>query len=199
MLGLGTMMFGSWGNPDVAECRRMVDRALDGGITLFDTADIYDDGGSEEILGAALQGRRDRVVLATKCGNPMGDDPAHRGLSARWVRQACDDSLRRLGVEHIDLYQMHRPDPAVAARRDARRVRRAGARRQGARGRDLDVPCSAARRGAARRGRRARLVVPCAEQPPYSVLARGIEAAVLPACRRADSACWCGHRSTAAG
>ena len=131
-IAFGAMMFGRWGNTDVDECHRMVDRALDAGITLFDTADMYDDGASETILGEALRGRRDQVVLATKVGNPMGDDPQRSGLSRRWITQACDDSLRRLQVDHIDLYQMHRPDPADADRRDARRVRRAGHGRQGA-------------------------------------------------------------------
>ena len=112
-VALGAMMFGRWGNTDVDECHRMVDRALDAGITLFDTADMYDDGASEAILGEALRGRRDQVVLATKVGNPMGDDPQRSGLSRRWIMQACDDSLRRLQVDHIDLYQMHRPDPAT--------------------------------------------------------------------------------------
>jgi aryl-alcohol dehydrogenase-like predicted oxidoreductase len=109
-LALGTMMFGSWGNEDLAECHRMVHRALDAGITLFDTADIYDDGVSETILGQALHGHRDSVILATKVGNQMNNDPQRRGLSRRWIIQACEDSLLRLGVEHIDLYQMHRPD-----------------------------------------------------------------------------------------
>ena len=112
-IAFGAMMFGRWGNTDVDECHRMVDHALDAGITLFDTADMYDDGASETILGEALRGRRDRVVLATKVGNPMADDPRRSGLSRRWIMQACDDSLRRLQVDHIDLYQMHRPDPAT--------------------------------------------------------------------------------------
>src|SRR6476661_7989337 len=109
-LALGTMMFGRWGNPDEQQCRRMVDIAIDAGVTLFDTADIYDFGTSEEFLGRALAGRRDRVVLATKVGNAMSDDPAERGLSRRWVIQSCEASLRRLDTDHIDLYQMHRPD-----------------------------------------------------------------------------------------
>ena len=112
-VALGTMMFGAWGNPDRAECRRMVDMALDAGVTLVDTADIYDFGVSEEILGEALAGRRDRVVLATKFGNPMDDDPLHRGGSRRWVRESVTNSLRRLQTDRIDLYQMHRPDPDV--------------------------------------------------------------------------------------
>ena len=110
-LALGTMMFGRWGNPDRDACRRMVDIALDAGIDLIDTADIYDFGVSEEIVGAAIAGRRDRVVLATKVGNAMSEDPAERGLSRRWILASCDASLRRLGVDHIDVYQMHRPDP----------------------------------------------------------------------------------------
>ncbi|TPW12173.1 MAG: aldo/keto reductase [Acidimicrobiaceae bacterium] len=110
-LAFGAMMFGRWGNTDVDECQRMVVRALDAGVTLFDTADMYDDGASETILGEALRGHRDTVVLATKVGNPMGGDPARSGLSRRWIVRACEDSLRRLQVEHIDLYQMHRPDP----------------------------------------------------------------------------------------
>src|SRR5258706_13534067 len=87
-LGLGTMMFGRWGNPDENACRLMVDRALDAGVTLFDTADIYDFGISEEFLGRALAGRRDRVALATKVGNAMSDDPLERGSSGRWVGQS---------------------------------------------------------------------------------------------------------------
>src|SRR4029078_8760935 len=111
--GLGTMMFGAWGNPDRDQCRRMLDMALDGGITLVDTADIYDFGVSEDMLGEFLNGRRDRVVLATKFGNAMDDDPLHRGGSERWVREAVTHSLRRLRTDRIDLYQMHRPDPDV--------------------------------------------------------------------------------------
>ena len=110
-LALGTMMFGRWGNPDEHACRQMVDGALAAGVTLFDTADIYDFGTSEEFLGRALAGRRDEVVLATKVGNAMSDDPLERGLSRRWVTQSCEASLRRLQTDHIDLYQMHRPDP----------------------------------------------------------------------------------------
>ena len=106
-------MFGAWGNPDRDQCRRMLDMALDAGITLVDTADIYDFGVSEDMLGEFLAGRRDRVVLATKFGNAMDDDPQHRGGSRRWVREAVTDSLRRLRTDRIDLYQMHRPDPDV--------------------------------------------------------------------------------------
>ena len=106
-------MFGAWGNPDTEQCARMVDIALDGGINLFDSADIYDAGRSEEILGAALGRRRDDVILATKFGNPMGEEPNQRGGSRRWIRRAVEDSLRRLQTDRIDLLQMHRPDPAT--------------------------------------------------------------------------------------
>lgn len=181
-IALGTMMFGAWGNPDAGECRRIVDRALDAGITLFDTADIYDFGRSEEILGDALRGRRDLVVLATKCGNPMDDDPLHRGLSARWIRSSCEASLRRLGVEHIDLYQMHRPDPSVplaetlgafTALVDEGKIGAIGTSTFPAPLLD-ELQSVAASSG---------FVAPTVEQPPYSILARGIETSVLPACR----------------
>src|SRR4029078_8089602 len=109
--GLGTMMFGAWGNPDRDQCRRMLDMALDGGITLVDTADIYDFGVSEDMLGEFLHGRRDRVVLASKFGNAMDDDPLHRGGSQRWVREAVTDSLRRLRHAHHAPSQMLAPRP----------------------------------------------------------------------------------------
>ena len=185
-IAFGAMMFGRWGNTDVEECHRMVDRALDAGITLFDTADIYDNGASEAILGEALRGRREQVVLATKVGNPMGGDPQRSGLSRRWVLQACDDSLRRLQVDHIDLYQMHRPDPATPIDETLDRVRRTRHRGQGA--------ARSVRRRSRRYSSTMSISVPTAlgvtrptsEQPPYSALARGIERDVLPACRRHD-------------
>lgn len=182
-LAFGVMMFGKWGNNDVAECHRMVMRALDAGVTLFDTADMYDDGASETILGEALRGHRDRVVLATKVGNPMGGDRARSGLSRRWIMQACDDSLRRLQVDHIDLYQMHRPDAStpidetLAAFDElvkSGKVRAIGTSTFSAAQID-EVNGRATALGVAR---------PTSEQPPYSALARGIENEVLPACRR---------------
>jgi len=108
---LGTMMLGPWGNTDQDECERMIHRALDAGITFVDTADVYGEGVSEEIVGRALRGRRDNVILATKVFGQMGPDPNHHGLSRRWIMRAVEDSLRRLGTDHIDLYQVHRPDP----------------------------------------------------------------------------------------
>src|SRR5438067_1662999 len=178
---LGTMMFGAWGNPDVDECVAMVDISLDAGINFVDTADVYDHGVSEEILARALRGRRDDVVLATKFNNPMGDDPNMRGNSRRWIVRAVEDSLRRLGTEWIDLYQVHRPDPAtdidetLGALSDlvlSGKVRAIGTSTFPA---ELIVE---AQWVAERRGRE-RFAT---EQPPYSILARGVEAAVLPAC-----------------
>jgi aryl-alcohol dehydrogenase-like predicted oxidoreductase len=110
-LCLGTMMLGAWGNTDHDDSIRIIHRALDAGINFVDTADIYSAGESEEILGKALEGRRDDVVLATKFWGPMGDDPNQRGVSSRWIIAAVENSLRRLGTDWIDLYQMHRPDP----------------------------------------------------------------------------------------
>jgi aryl-alcohol dehydrogenase-like predicted oxidoreductase len=108
-LCLGTMMFGPWGNADEADSIRIIHRALDVGINFVDTADVYSDGESERIVGKALAGRRDDVVLATKFFMPMGAEPNHRGGSRRWIMRSVEDSLRRLGTDYIDLYQVHRP------------------------------------------------------------------------------------------
>src|SRR6266513_1067930 len=111
-LCLGAMMFGAWGNEDHDESIRIIHRALDAGINFIDTADVYSAGESEEIVGKALAGgRRDHVVLATKFHAPMGEDPNERGNSRRWIMRAVEASLRRLGTDWIDLYQVHRPDP----------------------------------------------------------------------------------------
>jgi aryl-alcohol dehydrogenase-like predicted oxidoreductase len=182
-LALGTMMFGRWGNPDRDACRRIVDIALDAGIDFVDTADIYDFGVSEEIVGMAIAGRRERVVLATKVGNAMSDDPTERGLSRRWILASCDASLRRLGVDHIDLYQMHRPDPETALEETlAAFDELVVAGKIGAVGTSTfsAAQLDELQRLAADRG----WVRPASEQPPYSVLVRGIESEVLPTCRR---------------
>jgi aryl-alcohol dehydrogenase-like predicted oxidoreductase len=180
---LGTMMFGAWGNPDVAECTAMVHRALDAGINLIDTADVYDGGRSEEILGGALAGRRDDVVLATKLFNPMGTDPNRRGASRRWVVRACEESLRRLGTDWIDLYQVHRLDEdteldqTLSALSDL--VHQGKVRAVGT----STFPASSIVESqwvSERRGHERFL----SEQPPYSILARGVEAEVLPTCQR---------------
>ena len=109
-LSLGAMMFGAMGNSDHEDAVRIIHRALDAGINLIDTADVYSAGESEEIVGTALKGRRDDVVLASKFGLPMGTDPNQRGASRRWIIESVENSLRRLGTDHLDLYQLHRPD-----------------------------------------------------------------------------------------
>src|SRR6201986_1522275 len=110
-LCLGAMMFGAWGNPDHDDSIRIIHRALDAGINFVDTADVYSQGESEEIVAKALAGRRDDVVLATKFHGRMGDGPNHDGNSRRWIVQEVEASLRRLGTDYIDLYQVHRPEP----------------------------------------------------------------------------------------
>ena len=111
VVGIGCNNFGT--RSDEAESRAVVAAALDAGVTLFDTADVYGQGRSEEILGRALGGRRDEVLVATKFGMPMGDDPEQAGAGPRWIERAVEDSLRRLGTDRIDLYQQHAPDAAV--------------------------------------------------------------------------------------
>ena len=184
-IAFGAMMFGNWGNTDVEECHRMVARALDGGITLFDTADMYDDGASETTLGEALVGHRDDIVLATKVGNPMGGDLQRSGLSKRWIMKACDDSLRRLQTDRIDLYQMHRPDlstPIDETLAAFDELARAGKVR--AIGTSTFSPQQIDEINL--RAGDLNVLRPTSEQPPYSALARGIEREVLPACRRHD-------------
>ncbi len=100
-------LFGAWGDTDAREARRLVDICLDAGITMFDTADVYSAGASEEVLGAAIKGRRDKVILSTKTGLPMGDGPGEAGTSRARLIAACEDALRRLGTDHIDLFQLH--------------------------------------------------------------------------------------------
>src|ERR1700686_5064682 len=111
---LGAMMFGAMGNPDHDDSIRIIHRALEAGVNFIDTADVYSRGESEEIVGKALKGRRDDVVLATKVFNSMSRERNHRGGSRRWIMRAVEDSLRRLGTDHIDLYQVHRLDWDVA-------------------------------------------------------------------------------------
>lgn len=110
-LCLGTMMFGVWGNRDHDDCVRITHAALDAGINFLDAADVYAHGETEEIVGRAIKGRRDELVLATKFREAMKPGPNHSGGSRRWIIRAVEDSLRRLDTDYIDLYQMHRPDP----------------------------------------------------------------------------------------
>jgi aryl-alcohol dehydrogenase-like predicted oxidoreductase len=182
-MALGAMMFGAGGNPDHNDSIRVIHAALDAGINLVDTADVYSSGESEIIVGQAIKGRRDDVVLATKFCLPMGDDPNRSGGSRRWITRAAEDSLRRLGTDHIDLYQMHRPDPAtdvgesLSALSDlvhAGKVRAIGSSTFPA---ELMVEAqwAADRRGLERFR---------SEQPRYSMLNRVNEAAVLPTAGR---------------
>ncbi|KND30237.1 aldo/keto reductase [Streptomyces acidiscabies] len=106
-------LFGEWGSTDVQEARRLVDICLDAGITMFDTADVYSDGASEETLGEAIKGRRDRVLVSTKAGLPTGEGPADAGTSRARLITACENALRRLGADHIDLFQLHAFDAAT--------------------------------------------------------------------------------------
>jgi aryl-alcohol dehydrogenase-like predicted oxidoreductase len=183
-LCLGAMMFGAWGNPDHEDSIRIIHQALDAGINFIDTADVYSRGESEEIVGKALAGgRRDNVVLATKVHGTMGDDPNEFGNSRRWIVKEVEDSLRRLGTDWIDLYQIHRPqadtdiDETLGALSDlvhAGKVRYVGSSTFPA-SQIVEAQWVAQRRG------RERFVC---EQPPYSILVRGIESDVLPTCRR---------------
>jgi aryl-alcohol dehydrogenase-like predicted oxidoreductase len=183
-LCLGAMMFGAWGNPDHEDGIRIIHRALDAGINFIDTADVYARGESEEIVGRALAGgRRDDVVLATKVHGAMGEDPNQRGNSRRWIVRAVEASLKRLNTEWIDLYQIHRPeldtdiDETLGALTDL--VHQGKVRYIGS----STFPPSqiVEAQWVARDRGRERFVC---EQPPYSMLVRGVEADVLPTCRR---------------
>ena len=182
-LCLGTMMFGGMGNPDHKDCARIIHRALDAGINFLDTADVYSRGESEEIVGKALKGRRDDVIVATKFFNPMGEDPNMRGGSRRWIERAVDDSLMRLGIDYIDLYQMHRFDVATDIDEVlftlTELVRKGKIRTFGSSmypaDRIVEAQWCADRRG--------HLPFRC-EQSVYSIFNRDIERFVLPACAR---------------
>jgi len=183
-LCLGAMMFGAWGNRDHDDSVRIIHRALDAGINFIDTADVYSQGESEEIVAKALAGgKRDSVVLATKVHGEMGEDPNHFGNSRRWIIQEVENSLRRLRTDWIDLYQIHRPeedteiDETLGALTDlvrAGKVRYLGSSTFPA-SQIVEAQWVAEKRG------RERFVC---EQPPYSILVRGIEADVLPTARR---------------
>lgn len=182
-LCLGAMMYGAMGNRDRDDCVRQIHRAIDAGINFIDTADVYSRGESEEIVGKALRGRRDDVVVATKFFSPMSDAPNHGGASRRWIMTEVDNSLRRLGVEHIDLYQCHRfpetmdLEETLSALTDLQRqgkIRYFGSSAFPA-DRIVEAHWIAERRGLGR--------LRC-EQASYSILSREIEKHVVPACRR---------------
>ena len=176
-LALGTPI----GNPDHGDSVGIIRQALDAGINFVDTADTY--GESEVVVGKALKGRRDSVVLATKFSRPTGDDPNQQGASRRWIMAAAENSLRRLQTDYIDLYQLHRPDPGtdmeetLSALSDlihSGKVRAIGASQTPASG-IIEAQWTAQRRGLERFH---------TEQPPYSILSRGIEREVLPIAQR---------------
>ncbi|PTY36833.1 aldo/keto reductase [Saccharospirillum sp. MSK14-1] len=180
---LGTMMLGAVGNPDHDDGIRIIHKALDAGINFIDTADFYSQGESEQIVGKALQGRRDQVVLTTKAHLPMGNDPNQQGNSRRWLTQALDDSLRRLQTDYIDVYMVHRPSPetdieeTLSALTDlmrAGKIRAIGT---------STFPASqiVEAQWTADRHHLAKVRV---EQPSYSILNRSIEREVLPICEQ---------------
>jgi aryl-alcohol dehydrogenase-like predicted oxidoreductase len=179
---LGTLMFATQvGNSDPEDSIRVIHKALDAGINLVDTADAY--GDSEQVVGRALKGRRGNVVLATKFSRPMGSDPNRQGASRRWIVTAVEDSLRRLQTDHIDLYQIHRPDSdtdieetlsALADLVRSGKVRAIGTSAMPASDM-VEAQWVAERRGLQRFR---------TDQPPYSILTRSIEREVLPVAQR---------------
>ncbi|MFE9608106.1 aldo/keto reductase [Streptomyces sp. NPDC006012] len=178
-LALGAMNFGRIGRTTQDEVTAIVDAALEAGINLIDTADVYSGGASEEMVGKAIAGRREDIVLATKASLPMGDERNHRGGSRRWLVTALDDSLRRLGVDHVDLFQIHRWDPrtgdeetlsALTDLQRAGKIRSFGSS-------TFPAYRIVQAQWAAREHHLSRYVT---EQPSYSILQRGIEAHVLP-------------------
>ncbi|MFF4619050.1 aldo/keto reductase [Nonomuraea jabiensis] len=180
---LGAMMFGAVGNPDHDDCARIIHHALDQGVNFIDTADMYSAGESEVIVGKALRGRRDDVVLATKVHFPMGEGPNRRGNSRRWILKEVEESLKRLQTDWIDLYQVHRPDHTTDIEETLDvlgdlvgqgKIRAFGCSTFPAE--DIVEAHHVSERRGLRRFR--------TEQPPYSLLARGVEADVLPVCRR---------------
>jgi aryl-alcohol dehydrogenase-like predicted oxidoreductase len=178
-LSLGAMNFGPIGDTTPDDAIALVDAALAAGVNVVDTADFYGQGASEEIVGKALAGRRDDVVLATKAFLPMGDERNHRGASRRWLTTALDDSLRRLGVDHVDLYQVHRWDPATTDEETLSALtdlQRAGKIRYFG---SSTFPAYRIVEGqwTAREHRLGRYVT---EQLHYSLLNRGVETDVLP-------------------
>ena len=180
---LGTMMFGEWGNTDVDDCIGTIRAAIDGGINFVDTADVYSAGESEEIVGRALKGRRDEVILATKVHGQMGPGRNDEGNSRVWIMKEVENSLRRLGTDHIDLYQIHRPDgdtdveETLGALTDLQRqgkIRYFGSSTYPG-WQMVEAQWVAERRGLSRFR---------TEQPPYSIFVRQIEHDVLPVAER---------------
>jgi aryl-alcohol dehydrogenase-like predicted oxidoreductase len=192
-VGLGCNQFGR--KIDIDTTRSVIDAALDSGINFLDTSDRYGygdlpfshHGASEEFLGECLKGRRDQVVLATKFGNPMGDDPRNRGGGRRWVRIAIEDSLRRLQVDHVDLYQIHRPDPDTPIEETLTVLGELIAE-----GKVREIGCSnftaEQLTEAVEVAEKTNLQGFVSVQNEYSMLIRGAEADVLPLCEQYDVA-----------
>lgn len=182
-LCLGAMMFGGWGDPDHDNGIETIHAALDAGINFIDTANVYSEGESERIVGKALKGRRDGVVLATKFYGAMTEDPNDGGTSRRHIIKEVENSLRRLDTDYIDLYQVHRPDPrtdiaeTLGALDDL--VRQGKVRYIGSSTFPPDEVVEA--QWVSSRDRLTRFVT---EQPPYSILVRHIEEALLPVAQR---------------
>ncbi|MFE6450660.1 aldo/keto reductase [Nocardiopsis dassonvillei] len=182
-LCLGTMMLGPWGGTSYEDAAPVIHRALDAGVNFVDTADVYGGGATEEIVGRALKGRRDEVVLVGKVHFPMGEDANMWGNSRRWITRAVEDSLRRLGTDYLDLYMLHRPDPhtdideTLGVLSDLVRVgkvRTVGSSTFPAE-QIVEAHWASERRGHVRLR---------TEQPPYSILNRSAEVSVLPTCAR---------------
>ncbi len=183
-LCLGAMMFGAWGNTDHEDSIRIIHRAVEAGINFIDTADVYSAGESEVIVGKALKGlKRETIVLATKVHGAMGSDPNAQGNSRRWIMAECENSLRRLETDYIDLYQIHRPSPetdiddtlgALSDLMRAGKIRYAGSS-------TFPAYQVVEAQWVAERRVRERFRT---EQPQYSLLARSIEADLLPVCQR---------------
>jgi aryl-alcohol dehydrogenase-like predicted oxidoreductase len=180
---LGAMMFGAAGNPDHEDCIRIINTALDRGINFVDTADMYSAGESEQIVGKAIKARRDDVVLASKVHFPLGEGRNRSGNSRRWITRAVEDSLRRLGTDWIDLYQIHRPDHTTDIEETlwvlsdlvtAGKIRAFGCSAFPAED-IVEAYHVSGQRGYGRFR---------TNQPPYSMIARGIERSILPTCRR---------------
>jgi aryl-alcohol dehydrogenase-like predicted oxidoreductase len=184
-LCLGTMMFGAWGNPDHDECVTIVRRSLDAGINFIDTADAYSGGAAESMLGKAIAGRRDDVVIATKLSFSLVP-PGPESIS-RWLTRQCDQSLQRLGTDRIDLYQLHRPptDNSIDEILEVltKLVRQGKIRHLGSSSllpsQCVELAWAAGRAGAAGLA---------SEQASYSLLVRGVEAELLPVCEKYDVA-----------
>lgn len=180
-LTLGTMNFGRWQEED--ESIQIIHAALDAGITSVDTADVYAQGVSEEIVGKAIIGRRDDLFLATKFHGAFGDNPLHKGNSRRWITQAVENSLRRLGTDRIDLYQAHRPDPKTSLLETLQTLN--DLIRQGKilyygtsvfpAHLQVEAHWLAEKHG---------LIAPHTEQLPYSLLVRGVEREVFPVAQK---------------